>query len=271
MSRGSGRVLVVIPVYGHAEMTHALLGDLDRETDVADVVIVDNRGDYPARGSEGVVRPGSNLGWAGGTNAGTTSMRTGDHTSFLWLNNDTRLTTGFVAGLAEAQRRTRAGIVGPFYDCHWLHQRDPSLVPVDQYQPVAQHFRAPFIDGTAMLVPASTVDAIGLLDADTFAPLGWGAELDYCLRARDAGMKVVVTRLAYLNHRRSVTAQTVFEGGYDEYLGRAYPVAVAGMRSKWGDDWQARTGLSPSTSQTVPLGRRHRVPWPYRVPGLVGR
>jgi GT2 family glycosyltransferase len=262
---------VVIPVYGHAEMTHELLGDLDREHRLADVVVVDNKGDYPAVGNEKVLRPGTNLGWAAGTNLGTAEGRTDEHGAFLWLNNDTRLSAGFVAGLQEAQRRTGAGIVGPFYDCHWLHQRAPCLVPAGEYTPAAEHFRAPFIDGTAMLVPARTVEAIGLLDADTFAPLGWGAELDYCLRARDTGMKIVVTRLAYLNHRRAVTAQSVFEGGYDEYLGAAYPVAVAGMRRKWGDDWQARTGVSPSTSQTVPLGRRHRVPWPYRVPGLAGR
>lgn len=271
MRRRLGRVLVVIPVYGHHDMTHDLLADLDRESDIADVVVVDNRGDYPVQGKEAVERPGSNLGWAAGTNLGTSRRRTAEHSAFLWLNNDTRLAEGFVAGLLHAQRRTGSGIVGPFYDCHWLHQRDPSLVPVAHYQPSARHYQAPFIDGTAMLVGANTVDTIGLLDADTFAPLGWGAELDYCLRAREARLKVVVTRLAYLNHRRAVTARTVFSGSYDEYLGVAYPVAVAGLRRKWGDGWRQRTGVDPATSQTLPLGRRHRVPWPYKLSGLVGR
>ncbi|MDQ6839642.1 MAG: glycosyltransferase family 2 protein [Actinomycetota bacterium] len=194
MSRPASRVLVVIPVYGHHEMTHALIGDLDGEADGSDVVVVDNLGDYPVIADEWVVRPGTNRGWAGGTNVGSTTCRTEEHTDFLWLNNDTRLTPGFVAGLVRARRETGGGVIGPFYDCHWYHQRGTSLVPVEQYQPRREHYLAPFLDGTAMLVPAATVDTIGLLDADTFAPVGWGAEIDYCLKAHAARLKIVVTR-----------------------------------------------------------------------------
>lgn len=259
MSRRS-RALVVIPVYGHHQMTHALLADLERESDRADVVIVDNRGDYPARGGEEILRPGENLGWAGGTNYGTEARRQDHHAALIWLNNDTRLAAGFVAGLFRSWRATRAGLVGPFYDCHWLHQRDPMLPSVGDYRPRPEHFRAPFLDGTCMFVPAATIDRIGLLDTETFAPLGWGAEIDYCLRARAEGMDIVVTRLAYLHHERAVTARTVFEGGYEEYFGQAYPVALEGLRSKWGDSWQRDNGVDPETSQTAALTRHDRVP-----------
>ncbi len=88
----AGRVLVVIPVFGEQETTHALLDDLRREADHADVV-VDNRGDYEAAGDETVLRPGSNLGWAGGTNHGTATARRDEHVAFVWLNNDTRLSS----------------------------------------------------------------------------------------------------------------------------------------------------------------------------------
>ena len=117
------------------------------------------------------------------------------HDAFLWLNNDTRLSRGFVAGLLRCWHETGAGIVGPVYDCHWLHQRVRRVVPVARYRPRHRNHPAPFIDGTAMFVPASTVDAIGLLDAETFAPIGWGAEIDYSLRARENGLDLVVTRL----------------------------------------------------------------------------
>ena len=253
-NRGTAKVLVVVPAYGHHEMTHDLVGDLSRESDVADIVVVDNAGDYPAAGAEDVVRPASNLGWAGGTNLGTVERRRSEHVGFVWLNNDTRVSTGFVAGLLRCWRVTGAGLVGPLYDCYWLHQRPRRTPPVDQYRPKSAHFKAAFVDGTCMFVPASTVDAIGTLDAETFAPIGWGAEIDYGLRARAARLDVRVTALAYLHHEKSATGKTVFEGGLEEYATRGYPVAMEGLRRKWGDDWQRRAGIDPATGQTLPRG-----------------
>lgn len=272
MAVSTSRALVVIPVYGHHATTHRLLADLEREARLFDVVVVDNGGDYPARSNETVLRPGSNLGWAAGTNFGTRAGRQDHHRALVWLNNDTRLSAGFVAGLFRAWRATGAGLVGPFYDCHWRHQRDPDRPDVASYRPRRLHYRAPFLDGTCMFVPAATADAIGLLDADTFAPLGWGAEIDYCLRARAAGLEVVVTRLSYLHHERSVTANAVFPGGYEEYLAKAYPVAVEGMRRKWGERWQQDNGIDTATSQTAALGDGDRLPgYPRTVASLSRR
>jgi GT2 family glycosyltransferase len=253
------RVLVVVPVYGHVDVTHALMRDLRREGSLADVVVVDNLGDYEALFDEEVLKPGRNLGWAGGTNFGTEECRRADHAGFVWLNNDTRLAEGFIAGLLRSEADTGGGVIGPFYDCHWLHQRLADRPAVESYHPRRRHYRAPFLDGTCMYIPATTVDRIGLLDAETFAPLGWGAEIDYCLQARAAGIRIVVTEAAYLHHERSVTAQTMFGGGYEEYFGKAYPVALEGLRRKWGPDWQRDLGVDPDTSQTVPLGRRDRI------------
>jgi GT2 family glycosyltransferase len=236
-------------------MTHDLLADLRRERALADVVVVDNGGDYPVIGDELVVRPGTNLGWAGGTNYGTVECGRPEHAGFIWLNNDTRLSAGFVAGLTRCWKTTGAGIVGPFYDCYWVHQRLAERVPVERYRPRTLHFRSPFLDGTCMLVPASTIDAIGLLDAEMFGPVGWGADLDYCLRARDAGLELAVTRLSYLHHEKSVTGQILFEG-LEGYAASGYPVLVRGLSRKWGDGWRETAGIDPSTGQTRPLGRR---------------
>src|SRR5438105_2092007 len=95
----SDRLLVVVPAYGHQEMTHDLVRDLTRESDLADILVVDNAGDYRALDGEQVVRPASNLGWAGGTNVGTLDGRRPEHVGFVWLNNDTRLSIGFLRGL----------------------------------------------------------------------------------------------------------------------------------------------------------------------------
>lgn len=255
-----GRLLVVVPVYGEAEVTHALLADLARERDIADVVIVDNKGDYPSAGWEQVLRPDTNLGWAGGTNHGTSAARADAHVGFVWLNNDTRLSAGFLAGLHKAARRTRAALVAPVYDCYWLHQRVEGRPSPQEYVPHAVHRDAVFVDGTCMYVPASTIDDHGLLDAEAFAPLGWGAEVDYGLRLRAAGARVVVTRAAFLHHERAVTAQAIYDD-YDSYLADAYPAMLDGLEAKWGD-WQSAAGIDPVTHQTerLPsLDRLHRV------------
>lgn len=258
-------VLVVIPVYGHHDMTHALLGDLRRERDLVDIVVVDNRGDYPALDDELVIRPGTNLGWAAGTNRGTIEYAAPHHVGFVWLNNDTRLGQHFIAGLLQAWEDTGAGLVGPFYDCHWRHQRVRHAVPVDHYRPRRVHYEAPFLDGTCLFVPAATVHNIGLLDAETFSPIGWGAEIDYSLRAAVAGLKLVTTRLSYLHHERSVTGKAVYAGGLQEYAERGYPVLMAGMIRKWGTQWYRRAGMLALNGQTPPPS------WKRRARRPVGR
>jgi GT2 family glycosyltransferase len=110
-----------------------------------------------------------------------------------------------------------------------------------------------------MFVPASTIDSIGMLDAEVFSPIGWGAEIDYGLRVRAARLDVRVTALAYLHHEKSVTGKTVFEGGLEEYATRGYPVLMEGLRRKWGDDWQRAAEIDPATGQTAPHGWRSRI------------
>jgi GT2 family glycosyltransferase len=136
------------------------------------------------------------------------------------------------------------------YDCHWLHQRPRHTPPVDRYRPRPVHRKARFVDGTCMFVPATTVESIGMLDAETFAPIGWGAEIDYGFRARAAGLDVRVTGLSYLHHEKSVTGKTVYAGGLREYATIGYPALMEGLQRKWGDDWQRRAGIDPATGQT---------------------
>ena len=249
------RALVVIPVYGHDDLTHAVLGDLRRERHRADVVVVDNRGDYPAVGDEVVLRPGQNLGWAAGTNLGTREHLGTDHAGVVWLNNDTRLSRDFVAGLLETAARTGAGIVGPQYDCFWLHQRPIRATSVERFRARNRHVPAPFVDGTCMFVSKATIDSIGVLDDETFGPIGWGADFDYCFRCREDGRGVVISGLSYLHHEKSVTATTLF-AGLDGYASEGYPAFVEGLEAKWGPDWPTRAGLDPRTGQTVPRTRR---------------
>lgn len=252
------RILVVIPVYGEQAMTHAVLEDLGREPEPIDVTVVDNRGDYERYAHETVLFPGENLGWAGGTNHGTVETLTPDHKAVVWLNNDTRLSGGFILGLVRCWQETGAGLVGPSYDCYWNHQRLRSPADVRTYRPQARHYTAPFVDGTCMFVPRSTLDAVGMLDAHTFAPVGYGADFDYCLRVRSADRSVVVTRLSYLHHEKQVTARSIHGDRLGEYGTRGDSVMNAGMTAKWGDDWWRLAEIDRTTKQTSPSRWRRR-------------
>ena len=258
------RVRVVIPAFGHHHLTHEVIGDLMRESEVADVVVVDNRGDYPAMYDENVVRPERNLGWAGGTNFGASVQPDNGYAGFIWLNNDTRLSHHFIQGLIDCWRDTGAGLIGPTYDCYWHHQRAGRPGPVDRYKPRRRHFAAPFLDGTCLFVPKATTDAIGWLDSETFGPVGWGADLDYCLRAKAQGLRLAVTRLSYLHHEKSVTGASMYGDGLSGYAREGHPVMMEGLRAKWGDDWYRRAGIALEEWQTRPPRWRERIgrTWP---------
>ncbi len=129
-----------------------------------------------------------------------------------------------------------------------------------------RHFTAPFVDGTCMFVPRSTLDAVGMLDADSFAPVGYGADFDYCLRVRSAGRPVVVTRLSYLHHEKQVTARSIHGDRLGEYGTRGDSVMAAGMTTKWGDDWWRLAEINPTTKQTSSPGWLRRAGlWPSRL------
>ena len=247
-------------------MTHAVLEDLAREPEPIDVTVVDNRGDYERHAQETVLFPKGNLGWAAGTNHGTAETLTADHTAVVWLNNDTRLASGFIRGLVRCWQETGAGLVGPSYDCYWNHQRLRSPADVRTYRPKAHHFTAPFVDGTCMFVPRSTLDAVGMLDADTFAPVGYGADFDYSLRVRATGHSVVVTRLSFLHHEKQVTARSIHGDRLGEYGTRGDSVMAAGMTTKWGDGWWRLAEINRTTKQTPSPGWRRRAGvWRTRI------
>lgn len=248
------RVAAVIPVYGKHELTHALLGDVARERDLVDPVVVDNGGDYPPLDSETVLRQDSNLGWLRGTNAGLRHAReAGTYGAYVLLNNDTRLSRGFFAGLVAAAAPPRVGVVGPRYDDHFAHQHADATV--DSWEPAPRERRVKFVDGTCLLVKEEVLARVGVLDEEAFGQTGWGADLDLALRVRRAGWHVVVTDRAFLSHATASTAHTA-HGGADEYWKRGDADLRRGLEAKWGRDWRYLTGLEGRRARLSRMLRR---------------
>ncbi|HEY5820969.1 MAG TPA: glycosyltransferase [Propionibacteriaceae bacterium] len=242
------RVLVAIPAYGSAELTDTVLSDLLRDDpDLlpdARIVVVDNAGDYEPPPSVRVTRhrSGANLRWIGSANWALKTAQDEGFDVCAVLNNDTRLSPGFLAALvAPFAERPDAAIVAACYDDFWLHQR-ASVIPetAAAYEPVDAIREVPFCDGTAIAFSVPVVAQIGSLDTEAFPRHGYGSDIDLALRARTAGFSCLVTEGAYVSHLRRATMNRL---GETSEANRAE--ILDGMNAKWGEGWRARAGLSP--------------------------
>jgi GT2 family glycosyltransferase len=230
----SKQIVVVIPAYGLVELTRTLVGDCLRETALVDVLVVDNMGDYSPVGLERVLAPRKNLGWLRGTNEGFRVASREGYAHLVALNNDTRLSTHFFAGLLDAVPRVaNLGLLAPCYDDNVVEQRHFSG-PAQDFAPQAREDVVRRIDGTCFLIPATAYQQIGDLDERHFGRRGWGGMEDYCIRTALAGLKIAVTHRAYLTHARGSTAHHV-ESAYERY---AVAEMRRGMRRKWGAHWR---------------------------------
>jgi GT2 family glycosyltransferase len=229
-------LLITVPVYGQHQYTHALVEDLEREG--ADYLIVDNGGDYPAIGSERIVRPGSNLGWAGGSDLGFRIAFSEGFSHGMTLNNDTRISRGFVDAVLDRRLPDNAGIIGPVIDHGFPSAESDDKPHAADYIPREVYREVPAIEGTALVLSLECWRTIGGLDLHTFRRYGWGIDLDLALRARDAGFSVIATEMAYINHFGHRTADANF--GRRRYEHLANYEKVRGLRQLHGRQWRQR-------------------------------
>lgn len=226
-------LMITVPVFGQHEYTHALVADLEREG--ADYLIVDNRGDYPRIGTERVSTPGENLGWAGGSELGFRLAFAEGYSHAMTLNNDTRVSKGFVAALLDSRLPADAGMVGPMFDVGFPFAVADEKPDAESYVPRARYRKVPAVEGTALVMSRDCWDAVGGMDLSTFGRYGWGLDLDLALRARKSGYGLYTTEMAYINHFGRKTANTHF-GGHRYHWG-ASAAMIRGLRRTHG--WPA--------------------------------
>lgn len=163
----------------------------------------------------------------------------GFHDLYVCLNNDVVVHPRWLVGLQEAFTG-QVGIAAPLYDQPggaWLELIPP--YPPDTPERAAwldAHLRphvtsvVPHVDNCAWAFTQALVDRIGLPDG-SFGGAGWGANLDYCYRARQAGFTVVVAHGAFVSHRHRGTY-----GKLDpDYVANAERQRDEALRRKYGD------------------------------------
>ena len=170
-----------------------------------------------------------NLGFAAGNNRGIQHALDQGADYVLLLNNDTTVSPPLLTRMLEAAHTDpRIGIVGPmiyysdrpeqvwFAGMRFRHglyvvrrglHLDPPHDPVEEVD---------FVSGCGMLVPRQTWERVGLFDPRFFM---YYEDLDLCIRAKEAGYRIVCATQAHMWHALSAST-----GGPDSPLKQYYQV-----------------------------------------------
>jgi GT2 family glycosyltransferase len=95
----------------------------------------------------------------------------------------------------------------------------------------ATYRKVPWVEFVCPIISKSVVKQIGLLD--TRMPRGWGVELDYCYRAKQAGFSINLIQTVSIHHYGHKSQ--VDHGEYSHY---ANIEMNDRLRKKYGDNWQ---------------------------------
>lgn len=174
----------------------------------------------------------------------------------MTLNNDTRVSKGFVAALLDSRLPADAGMVRPMFDVGFPFAVADEKPDAESYVPRARYRKVPAVEGTALVMSRDCWDAVGGMDLSTFGRYGWGLDLDLALRARKSGYGLYTTEMAYINHFGRKTANTHF-GGHRYHWG-ASAAMIRGLRRTHG--WPAAMGILRE------MGMAHHRKWHKSFP-----
>jgi GT2 family glycosyltransferase len=226
------KVTSVVLSWNGREDTLACLRSLALvEYEPFDVVVVDNGssdGSADAVASEHppvrLVGLERNLGFTGGMNAGIRIALEGDAEAVLLLNNDMTVAPGFVQPLVDALVR-HEGVAAACSQVLFAGEPPRVWYAGARYDPRRGYqgrqlgyggrplpaTRAPFETeracAGAMLVPRGVLEAVGVFDETLFA---YAEDTDWSLRARAAGLRVLVVPASLVRH--AVSSSTGGEG-----------------------------------------------------------
>lgn len=221
---------IIVLNWNGREDTLACLRSLEaaRLPEEAAVLVVDNGS---SDGSEAAVREaypefgflqtGSNLGFAGGNNAGIDHALARGADAVLLLNNDTEVAPGFLQPmLAEFDRDPKTGIVGASIAYHhepgrlwafgggrfdvatgWVRHVQRPVDASALGDSGTRHF---YVTGCAMLIRRAVIEEVGALSTAYFH---FCEDVDLCLQARRAGWRLAVAGDARLTHKVSATTR----------------------------------------------------------------
>lgn len=214
-------IYVVIPVYNRCVLTRTCLTCLQTQAEPHRVVVVDDGStdgtasmiarDFP----DVIVLTGTgSLWWAGGTNLGIRHvldyLHPNPHDFVLTLNDDTEVAPDYLANLLRAHAANHPALIGSvsvdirqparlLYAGTRLNWRRAAFQDVAKTEFTNRYNQLPArpdylptdcLPGRGMLIPMAVFAQIGLFDDGHFPH--HMADIDFSIRARNAGFRLVV-------------------------------------------------------------------------------
>jgi GT2 family glycosyltransferase len=175
-----------------------------------------------ARGRIEVLRPARNEGYAGGNNLALRTARERGAAYALLLNNDAEITPDALPHLLQcAERDARIAFVGSRLAAPDDPTRDtgscgritygPFLVDIEGGDPGGPARDVEWVSGCGMLVRVAALADVGLMDEEFFL---YCEDVDWCLRARRLGYRVLYEPHAVVFHRPPAAIAAVCRRAY---------------------------------------------------------
>jgi GT2 family glycosyltransferase/SAM-dependent methyltransferase len=263
------KVSLIIPLYSHADLTHACLRSIREHTAHAsyEVILVDDAADEDTKrllecvqGAK-IVRNEQNLGYLRSINRGAAAARG------RWLvlfNNDTEVTRGWLqAMLACAESAEDVGVVTPkfFYPDGSLNEagaiiwRDGTGANYGRGEdPGAFQYEyrreTDYGSAAALMVKADLWRVLGGFD-ERYLPMYY-EDADLCFKAREQGLRVLYEPEAHIVHHEGATAGNDPDAGHKRNQERNRPKFVA----RWREQLESEHLRSAPTNVRVAANRQ---------------
>lgn len=242
-------VSVIIVTYNNLPLTRACLTSLDDFNDYAnlEIIVVDNASsddtptflqDWATRKSQRkIILNHDNRGFAAANNQGL-ALAKGDY--LVLLNNDTRVTPGWLRTLTNHLKRDRRiGLIGPVTNNIGNEAKvDIAYDSPDEMPDAAARLTRSHCGDTlnlrtlaffCVMLPRSTYEQVGPLD-EVFG-LGFFEDDDYCRRVEQAGLKLVCAEDVFIHHQLSASFDRMKHEQRQELFNRNKKIYEA----KWGE------------------------------------
>ena len=225
------RIDIVVPVYNAEKHTLGCLKSIVETTDIPYRLIVVNDGSAPTtkRALEAfavgrpwveVITNPENVGYTRASNIG---LKAGRAPWVVLLNSDTVVTSGWLEGLLDvALPDDQIAMVGPLSNAatwqsvpavrdrhgQWAVNSIPKGMDLEAWAATIKrtsqraHPEAPLLNGFCTLIRRTALEQVGYLDEEIF-PIGYGEEVDLCIRINKAGYRMHVADDVFVFHHKS--------------------------------------------------------------------
>lgn len=233
-------ISIIIPVYNQHELTQECLSAVAScSTMEHEIIIIDN-GSSPAITAEAciVIRNEENTGFPAAINQGVKAA-SGD--TIILLNNDVVVTPGWDNllvsqldnyAITSPATNYAAGIQRVVLD-HYENQDELFFVASRLSESMCEPREVNYIIGFCMAFKKELFNQLGGFD-DSMWPSS-GEEIDFCMKAREAGHKIAVVTRCYVHHYGSQTFEQMQDAGQLVYK-QVCDDCWAHLEARWGKE-----------------------------------